>query len=56
LARPFEIYNLLKILRPDVTPNFKEFAERYCCPKPGRFGVDYTGSSCSLELHYILTS
>ena len=56
LSRPMEIYNLMKILRPDVTPSFKEFADRYCNPQTGRFGVDYSGSACTLELHYLLTN
>ena len=32
LAKPAEIYNLIRILRPDVCPKFKDFAERYCNP------------------------
>jgi len=51
-----EIYNLMKILRPDIMPSFKEFADRYCNPQPSRFGVDYTGSACTLELHHLLTN
>jgi SWI/SNF-related matrix-associated actin-dependent regulator 1 of chromatin subfamily A len=30
LARPNELYNLLRILRPDVYYSFKEFGLRYC--------------------------
>lgn len=57
LNRPHEVYNLLKILRPDVCPNFNQFALRYCDPKPSRFaGMDYSGSSCTLELHHLLES
>ena len=43
LGRPNEIYNLLKILRPDVFRSFKEFGTRYCNPKETIFGVDWTG-------------
>ena len=32
LARPVEVYNLLRILRPDICPSFSEFASRYCDP------------------------
>ena len=32
LARPVEVFNLLKILRPDVFGNFKDFSDRYCNP------------------------
>jgi SWI/SNF-related matrix-associated actin-dependent regulator 1 of chromatin subfamily A len=54
LARPNEIYNLLKILRPDIFRNFKDFGNRYCCPKENMFGVDFTGNSNMKELHLIL--
>lgn len=33
LSKPVEIFNLMKILRPDVHPNFKTFADRYCDPR-----------------------
>ena len=33
LAKPVEIFNILKILRPDVTPSFRDFTNRYCEPK-----------------------
>lgn len=32
LSRPVEVYNLMKVIRPDVCPTFKEFANRYCNP------------------------
>jgi SWI/SNF-related matrix-associated actin-dependent regulator 1 of chromatin subfamily A len=54
LARPSEIYNLLKIIRPDVFRSFKEFGYRYCDPKENIFGVDWTGSSNMKELHLLL--
>lgn len=54
LARPNEIYNLLKILRPDIFSGFKEFGERYCNPKDTIFGIDWTGSSNTRELHLLL--
>jgi SWI/SNF-related matrix-associated actin-dependent regulator 1 of chromatin subfamily A len=56
LARPMEIYNLMKILRPDICPKFSLFADRYCNPQVSRFGMDYTGASCTLELHYVLST
>ena len=55
LARPVEIYNTLKILRPDTTPLFSQFADRYCNPTKNRFGWDYTGAACTQELHYLLS-
>ena len=33
ISRPVEFFNLLKILRPDITPMFQDFTERYCDPK-----------------------
>jgi len=56
LSRPVEVYNILKILRPDTTPSFREFADRYCNPQVGRFGIDYSGAACTAELHYLLTN
>ena len=55
MHRPAEIYNILKILRPDIFKNFWEYSARYCDPKPGRFGTDYKGAKCVSELHYLLT-
>ena len=54
LARPAEIYNLLYILRPDIFQDFEGFTERFCAPKKGRYGLDYTGKSCTSELYYII--
>lgn len=55
LNRPVEIYNILHILRPDMITNFSSFAYRYCAPKEGAYGMDYSGSSCTRELHRILS-
>lgn len=56
LAKPVEIYNIIRILRPDICPKFKDFAERYCAPEVGRYGIDYSGASCTIELHHILST
>ena len=56
LARPVEIFNLLSVLRPDIFKTFKEYSNRYRCPKQGRFGMDFTGNSCTNELHFVLSS
>lgn len=55
LSRPVEIYNLLKILRPDLVPSFRDYADRYCSPKESYYGMDYSGNSCTKELHYVLS-
>ena len=65
LARPNELYNLLRILRPDIFYSFKEFGLRYCNPREsnthkeiifilGYFGIDWTGSANMRELHLML--
>ena len=33
LNHPVEIYNLLKIIRPDIWISFVEYTQRYCDPK-----------------------
>ncbi|EAR82842.2 helicase carboxy-terminal domain protein (macronuclear) [Tetrahymena thermophila SB210] len=55
-ARPKEMFTLLSIIRPDIFKTFKSFGDRYCDPKPARFGggIDYTGSTNEKELFYIL--
>ena len=55
LSRPVELYNILRILRPDIFHNFNDYANRYCDPSPGKFGVDYNGKSCTSELHFLLS-
>lgn len=55
LSRPSELFNILKILRPDIFVSFFEFSNRYCAPKQSKYGVDYKGSSCQQELHYIMS-
>lgn len=55
LSRPVEMYNLLKILRPDIVTNFNDYAHRYCNPKESPYGMDYSGNSCTKELHYVLS-
>jgi SWI/SNF-related matrix-associated actin-dependent regulator of chromatin subfamily A-like protein 1 len=61
LARPKELYNLLKMLRPDVFNDFFEYAHRYCNPKESPYAasngqpiMDYSGISNLRELHFLL--
>ena len=58
LSRPFELYPLLTMLRPDIFNNFKLFGNRYCDPKQKFFNnnwfIDWSGSSNAKELNYIL--
>ena len=54
LARPSELFNLLRMLRPDIFNNFFDFANRYCSPKETQYGKDYSGAANTRELHYLL--
>lgn len=54
LARPNELYNLLRILRPDIFYSFKEFGLRYCNPRESYFGIDWSGSANMREVHLML--
>lgn len=51
LARPNELYNLLRILRPDIFYSFREFGLRYCNPKDSYFGIDWTGGANMREIN-----
>lgn len=47
---PFEIYNLLKTIRPDYVPDFLKFCFRYCDPVKKKEGVEFMGRSFFQEL------
>lgn len=55
LSRPVELFNLMKTIRPDIISSFTTYAQRYCNPKETPYGMDYSGNSCTKELHYILS-
>ncbi|CDW74660.1 swi snf-related matrix-associated actin-dependent regulator of chromatin subfamily a-like protein 1 [Stylonychia lemnae] len=38
---PFEIYNLMKIVRPDYIPDYLKFCYRYCDPIKKKCGVEF---------------
>jgi hypothetical protein len=40
-----ELYNLLKIIRPDHMPDFLKFCNRYCDPMVQKGGVQFMGPS-----------
>ena len=56
LNRPIEIYNAIKIIRPELFPNYMAFTKRYCNARHNGFGWDFSGHSNIMELHHILTS
>ena len=43
LARPVEMYNLVRMVRPDVFDSFISFGKRYCNPRETYLGVDWNG-------------
>ncbi|TNV84734.1 hypothetical protein FGO68_gene14682 [Halteria grandinella] len=47
---PLEIYNLLKVIRPDYMPDFLKFCMRYADPLKRPDGVEFIGRSFSHEL------
>ncbi len=55
LNRPIEIYHPLKMIAPNLFPNKKAFATRYCDRKYNGFGWDDTGAKNTIELNHILT-
>ena len=56
LAKPYEGYPLLYALRPDLFGYFKKFAYRYCDPQPTPFGISWSGTSNTKELHWLLST
>ena len=54
MNRPAEIFNLLRVLRPDIMKSFIDYAWRYCDPKQKDWGIDNSGCSNERELQYIL--
>lgn len=54
MAKPVELFNLLKIIRPDIFSNFYEYASRYCNPWEEKYGMNYNGNSHIHELHNLL--
>jgi SWI/SNF-related matrix-associated actin-dependent regulator 1 of chromatin subfamily A len=55
LGRPQELYNLLKILRPDLLTRFVDFGCRYAKPRRSQYGIDWSGTSMATELHLLLS-
>jgi len=52
--RPQEIYNVIKLLKPALFPNFMEYGRRFCGAVHTRFGWDFSGATNTQELHEIL--
>lgn len=54
LGKPNELYNLCKIIRPDIFYNFVDFGVRYCAPKECIYGIDWSGHANARELHLLM--
>lgn len=52
--RPYEMWVILNLLRPDIFDNKREFAHRYCDPELTRWGWQYNGATHLDELHDLL--
>ena len=51
LNRPMEIQTVAAALAPSAFGDFWDFAKRYCEPKKGPYGWDFSGASNLEELH-----
>jgi len=56
INRPVEAFNALKIIDPELFPDYWYFVRRYCNAKHTGFGWDLSGASHTNELHRLLTS
>lgn len=56
LNRPMEIQTVAASLAPEAFGHFWDFAKRYCKPRKGPYGWDFTGADNLEELHQRLRS
>ncbi|KAI6228743.1 putative SMARCAL1-like protein [Aphelenchoides fujianensis] len=54
LNRPAELFSQIKIVDKKILPDFKQFAERYCDYRQGRFGMEAKGAENMEELGTLL--
>jgi len=53
--RPVELWPVINLCRPDLYPNFMEFAHRHCRPERKPWGWEFKGADHIDELHHDLT-
>ena len=51
---PRQLYYLIRMVRPDLTPNFYEYGYRYCDPRQSYSGINFDHSGNLDELKQIL--
>ncbi|KAK0416854.1 hypothetical protein QR680_012719 [Steinernema hermaphroditum] len=56
LSRPAELFSQLRVIDPKLFPNYRNFAERYCDGREGRYGYEAKGASNTDELASVLFS
>ena len=54
--RPFEMYNILKIISPAQFKNFWHYVQHFCNAKHNGYGWDYTGHSNTEELYNLINN
>lgn len=54
--RPIELFNPVKIVRPNTFPDYIEFGTKFCAGYQNRFGWDFSGSSNLNLLDEVLRS
>jgi len=53
--RPYEFWNVMRLIDPALFPNFNAYARRFCDARHNGFKWDYSGASHTEELNTILT-
>lgn len=55
-SRPVQLWPVLHAIDPATFPDFYAYANRYCNPKSGPYGIEYKGISNGPELHALLSA
>lgn len=53
--RPVEIYNIIRLIHPDLFKNYMAFIKEYCGARLTPYGWDVSGATNTEKLHQILT-
>lgn len=55
-SRPVQLWPVLHAIDPAAFPDFYAYANRYCNPTEGMFGIEYKGISNATELHSLISA